>query len=278
MKPEIRKIGLAISFSPNSLAHLELARQLCRRWGSVLTLIYAGQPDDAMKKRLEETKEELKKEAVSASVVTGQGNPARVILNAAKELKFDLLIAGALERENLQGYYIGSVARKLMRNSPCSLLILTPDFSKRKLLQKIYMTTNFSEANEPALLYATDLSRMNGGSLGLIREFQVPGLAMTVNATGSLAEAEDALEQWKKEEQAKMQIYIREHDFSGIPVSGVCIYGKEGFESGAYAKEQEADLLVMTAPERKLWLLDRIFQHDVEYILKELPCSLLLVR
>jgi nucleotide-binding universal stress UspA family protein len=231
-----------------------------------------------MKKRLEETKEELKKEAVSASVVTGQGNPARVILNAAKELKFDLLIAGALERENLQGYYIGSVARKLMRNSPCSLLILTPDFSKRKLLQKIYMTTNFSEANEPALLYATDLSRMNGGSLGLIREFQVPGLAMTVNATGSLAEAEDALEQWKKEEQAKMQIYIREHDFSGIPVSGVCIYGKEGFESGAYAKEQEADLLVMTAPERKLWLLDRIFQHDVEYILKELPCSLLLVR
>lgn len=278
MKPEIRKIGLAISFSPNSLAHLELARQLCRRWGSVLTLIYAGQPDDAMKKGLEETKEELKKEAVSASVVTGQGNPARVILNAAKELKFDLLIAGALERENLQGYYIGSVARKLMRNSPCSLLILTPDFSKRKLLQKIYMTTNFSEANEPALLYATDLSRMNGGSLGLIREFQVPGLAMTVNATGSLAEAEDALEQWKKEEQAKMQIYIREHDFSGIPVSGVCIYGKEGFESGAYAKEQEADLLVMTAPERKLWLLDRIFQHDVEYILKELPCSLLLVR
>ncbi|GMU86726.1 MAG: hypothetical protein AMXMBFR48_19670 [Ignavibacteriales bacterium] len=278
MKPEIRKIGLAISFSPNSLAHLELARQLCRRWGSVLTLIYAGQPDDAMKKRLEETKEELKKEAVSASIITGQGNPARVILNASKELKFDLLIAGALERENLQGYYIGSVARKLMRNSPCSLLILTPDFSKRKLLQKIYMTTNFSEANEPALLYATDLSRMNGGSLGLIREFQVPGLAMTVNATGSLTEAEDALEQWKKEEQAKMQIYIREHDFSGIPVSGVCIYGKEGFESGAYAKEQEADLLVMTAPERKLWLLDRIFQHDVEYILKELPCSLLLVR
>lgn len=278
MKPEIRKIGLAISFSPNSLAHLELARQLCRRWGSELTLIYAGQPDDAMLKKLEQTKAELKNDSVNAAVITGSANPARVILNAAKEKKFDLLIAGALERENLQGYYIGSVARKLMRNCPCSLLILTPDFSRKRILKKIYMTTNFSEVNQPALRFASDLTRMNGGSLGLIREFQVPGLAMTVNATGSLTETNDALEQWKKEEEAKMDIYIREHDFSGIPVTRVCIYGKEGFEAGAYAKEQEADLLVITAPEKKLSLLDRIFQHDVEYILKELPCSLLLVR
>lgn len=278
MKPEIRKIGLAISFSPNSLAHLELARQLCRRWGSALTLIYAGQPDDSIKKRLDETLAELKNDSIIASVATGSGNPDRVILHAAKEQKFDLLIAGALERENLQGYYIGSVARKLMRNSPCSLLILTPDFSKKKTLKKIFMTTNFTEANQPALRFAADLTRMNGGSLGLIREFQVPGLAMTVNATGSLTEAEDALEQWKREEQAKMNIYIREHDFNGIPVTSTCIYGKEGFEGGAYAKEQEADLLVITAPEKKLSLLDRIFQHDVEYILKELPCSLLLVR
>lgn len=278
MKPEIRKIGLAISFSPNSLAHLELARQLCRRWSAALTLIYAGQPDEAMKIRLEKTKTDLKNDSITVSVVTGSGNPARVILNAAKDLKFDLLIAGALERENLQGYYIGSVARKLMRRTPCSLLILTPDFSRKKLLQKIYMTTNFTEINEPALRFAADLTRMSGGTLGLIREFQVPGLAMTVNATGSLTEAEDAMEQWKREEETKMDIYIREHDFSGIPVSRVCIYGKEGFESGVYAKEQEADLLVITAPEKKLSLIDRIFQHDVEYILKELPCSLLLVR
>lgn len=278
MKPEIRKIGLAISFSPNSLAHLELARQLCRHWGSALTLIYAGQPDGEILKRLDSTKDDLRKDSIPASVVTGSGNPARVILNAAKEQKFDLLIAGALERENLQGYYIGSVARKLMRNSPCSLLILTPDFIRKKVLKSIYMTTGFTEVNELALWFAADFSRMNGGSLGLIREFQVPGLAITVNATGSLTEAEDALAQWKKEEQTKMNIYIREHDFSEIPVTGVCIYGKEGFEAGAYAKVQQADLLVMTAPEKKLNLLDRIFQHDVEYILKELPCSLLLVR
>ncbi|MBV6510693.1 MAG: hypothetical protein FMNOHCHN_00170 [Ignavibacteriaceae bacterium] len=278
MKPEIRKIGLAISFSPNSLAHLELARKLCRRWSSALTLIYAGIPDAAMKKRLEETEASLRSESIPASVVTGSGNPARVILNTAKEQKFDLLIAGALEKENLQGYYIGSVARKLMRNTPCSLLILTPDFSKRGVLRNIYMITAFTEENEPALSYAANLARMSGGSLGLIREFQVPGLAMTVNATGSLTEAEDALEQWKKEEEAKMDIYIREHNFSGIPVTRTCIYGKEGFESSAYTKEQNGDLLVMTAPAKKLSLLDRIFQHDVEYILKELPCSILMVR
>ena len=55
------------------------------------------------------------------------------------------------------------------------------------------------------------------------------------------------------------------------------IFGRRGYSIGHYAKVKRADLLIMNAP-KKTSLVDRIFPHDIEYILSELPTDLLIVK
>ena len=45
-----------------------------------------------------------------------------------------------------------------------------------------------------------------------------------------------------------------------------------------YARDKRADLLVVNSPSTHLNLLDRIFTHDIEYVLADLPCDLLIVH
>ena len=41
-----------------------------------------------------------------------------------EEKKIDLLILGAVKREQILKYYVGSIARKITRQAKCSILLL----------------------------------------------------------------------------------------------------------------------------------------------------------
>ncbi|MGB0892090.1 MAG: universal stress protein, partial [Flavobacteriaceae bacterium] len=70
---------------------------------------------------------------------------------------------------------------------------------------------------------------------------------------------------------------LEEIDFSDIKVKTQSIFGRRGYSIGHYAKVKRADLLIMNAP-TKTSVLDRIFPHDLEYILSELPTDVLIVK
>ena len=55
------------------------------------------------------------------------------------------------------------------------------------------------------------------------------------------------------------------------------IFGKRGYSIGHYAQVARADLLVMNAPP-KMTFWDRLFPHDIEHILTELPTDVLIVQ
>jgi len=56
------------------------------------------------------------------------------------------------------------------------------------------------------------------------------------------------------------------------------VFGKRGYTIAHYAKAKRADLLVVNSPDTKLRFLDRIFKHDLEYILADLPSDVLIVH
>ena len=70
---------------------------------------------------------------------------------------------------------------------------------------------------------------------------------------------------------------LKDVDCENLSVKMQSIFGKRGYSIGHYAKVKRADLLIMNAP-TKLGLLDRIFPHDLEYILSELPTDVLIVK
>jgi hypothetical protein len=55
------------------------------------------------------------------------------------------------------------------------------------------------------------------------------------------------------------------------------IFGKKGYSIGHYAQISRADLLVMNAP-TKMTFWDRLFPHDIEHILTELPTDVLILQ
>ena len=56
------------------------------------------------------------------------------------------------------------------------------------------------------------------------------------------------------------------------------IEGKPGYVISKFAREKNADLLVLNSPDKQMNLIDRVFPHDIEFALADLPCNLLIVQ
>ena len=62
-----------------------------------------------------------------------------------------------------------------------------------------------------------------------------------------------------------------------IAIKSQPIFGTQGYSIGHYAQISRADLLVMNAP-TKMTFWDRLFPHDIEHILTELPTDVLIIQ
>jgi len=279
MDKPFNKIGLAITFSPTGKALLYEAKRLQNLFNCEMILIHVGEKKDETNLKLIELLNSTGIDHQKTKIIWQSGDPAKAILKSAEAEKIDLLIAGALEQENLINYYVGSVARKIMREANCSVLIFTKPKEQRDKFKKFCVTIDFSEQSENALIKAHQFALMEKAEeLILIREIQVPGLAMAVQDSGSTSETENARQTWKTEEEAKLKMLTHELNLKGVPIKTVSLYGKQGWEANKFVQQINGDILVVPGPKRKLNLVDRVFQHDLEFILKQLPCSLLIVR
>jgi len=61
-------------------------------------------------------------------------------------------------------------------------------------------------------------------------------------------------------------------------LSSRIIKGKAGHAIGDFARKIKADLLIVNSPDHHLSLMDRIFVHDLEHLLGNLPCNLLIIH
>ena len=114
----------------------------------------------------------------------------------------------------------------------------------------------------------------------VVEEILQKEIQVTVEDDKSLKRANIIKERLKNREESRVRKIIAqlpEHLVNPIKVKTQSIFGKRGYSIGHYAEVVRADLLVMNAPS-KSGLLDRIFTHDIEYILSDLPTDLLIIR
>ena len=71
--------------------------------------------------------------------------------------------------------------------------------------------------------------------------------------------------------------HIPEEYTKNVTIKLQPIFGKKGYSIGHYAQVSRADLLVMNAP-TKMTFWDRLFPHDIEHILTELPTDVLILQ
>lgn len=274
-----KKIGLAITFSPNGLPLLRSAVRLQNLFNCELCLIHIGSKSPESELQMKNFVKNAGLSESSFSLVWKEGEPSKSIIKAAAENEIDLLVAGALEKENVIKYYFGSVARTIMREAPCSVLIMTNPGFEPKRFKKFCVSVDFTPLSEIAVKKSYEFAKLeNALEYVLIEEIEVPGLVITVYDSGSINETEKSKLEWQTEEEKKLKIFAKELNLSGLDYKTVALFGKQGWEGRNFVKSNGIDLFVVPSPPKKLKFFDKLFQHDLEFILSQLPCSLLIIR
>ncbi len=210
-----------------------------------------------------------------------EGKPVNAILKACEKFSIDLLVLGALQHENMYQFYMGTIARDLTRKVKCSVLLLIKPSAVRVASQHVVVNGFDAPSTPVAILKAFQVSKALGvQQITIVEEITQKEVHVTVEDDRSLKRASLKKERLKRKEESRVRNLI-----SGFPdtltqsidVKIQSIFGRRGYSIGHYAEVVRADLLVMNAPE-KLGVLDRIFPHDLEYILSDLPTDVLIVR
>ncbi|HET6993210.1 MAG TPA: universal stress protein, partial [Bacteroidia bacterium] len=118
-------IGVAVAFSPRLEALLAEAKKMSESFGAQLLLMHIGERTRTKEARLDDVIRKLGIDEKKTRVIWHEGNPVITLLELCKLNIVDLLIVGAMRKENMLQYYLGSVARKISRKAKCSVLLLT---------------------------------------------------------------------------------------------------------------------------------------------------------
>ncbi len=279
MKITYQKLALGVAFSPTAEAMLAETARLARSFRAELLLIHVGTKSPENEQRLVALLESSDLDPQKVTVVWESGDPARVILDCCKKHGVDLLVTGALKTENLVQYYVGSVARRVLRQAKCSVFTIVNPSKEARRFRNIVVNAEDSSFIEEAIATACQLSpKDNGTWVHIVRELKLYGLTMSANDQYTEEEYDDVRQGLVKQEVDQVEELLRSIPHDGIRINIKMVSGKSGFELPKFAERKEADLLVVGAPPRKLHIFDRLFPHDLEYIFADLPCNLLVVR
>jgi nucleotide-binding universal stress UspA family protein len=280
LKP-FNSIGIGVAFSPNLKANLFEAARLALFFNSKLFLIHVGKSSEDKIKALKIILAPFKKEPLDYVVIFKLGNPVDVILNATEEHKIDLLILGAVQRERFLKYYIGSIARKITRKAKCSILLLIKPSILRVPCKHIVVNGLKDPKTERTIAFAFYVAKqLQTEKITVVEEIKQDQIKIKIDDDISLRRSNIIKERIKLREDSRIKdiiSHIPKEYTKNIVVKTQPIFGKQGYTIGHYAQISRADLLVMNAP-TKMTFWDRLFPHDIEHILTELPTDVLILQ
>ena len=169
-------------------------------------------------------------------VIIKEGNPVQKILKLAKIKSADLIIMG--RKKSLKGS--GIVASHIARNSPCSLLLVTPN--EHSDIKKIMVPLDFSEHSLLSLQQAMEIANGPDTEVMVVHVYDVPtGYSKIGKSYDEFAEI------MKSNASKECQQFMK---INNIPKNVKCEYLLDGFGKSIdliyeSAKKKSADLIVV---------------------------------
>ena len=260
-----KSVGIGVTFSPNLKANIYEASRLSLMFNSKLILIHVGEETAEKKDTFTNILAPFLNQNLSVDIIFKSGNPVDVILSVSQNKNIDLLILGALKKEKL----VNSI-----------LLLINPSI-ERIACQNIVVNGLKDPKTEQAIESAFYISHCLGSKMvTIVEEINQDEVAIKVEDDKSLRKATILKERIKLRETTRIKSIVehipKEHT-DLVTIKSQPIFGKKGYSIGHYAQISRADLLVMNAPS-KTTIWDRIFPHDIEHILAELPTDVLIIQ
>jgi nucleotide-binding universal stress UspA family protein len=273
-----RKIALAIAFSPRIEALIAEAKRLKDLHGSELVLIHIGKKTQELEARLFSILEKQGVNLKLTKVVWEEGKPAKKIIQVCNSEGVDLLVAGALKKEELFTYYIGSIARKIIRKAKCSVLVLIEPSMDPRSFQKIVINGTQQVQTPYVIGQAIELCKLEKAKqVFILNEIKMYGLKMATISDNSEFEISKNRKKLVNEEIQYVEDILQTIDKGELKVNIKVTSGRWAPELAKFSESIAADLLILGGHEN-LTFFDRLFPHDIEDILGNLPCNLLIIK
>ncbi|MGZ4983063.1 MAG: universal stress protein [Chthoniobacterales bacterium] len=270
-----KRIAVASAFSPRFEQVLAEAKRVRDRFGSELNLIYVGKKDENTTRRFAEALIALELPADSR-IFYHQGSPADAILEAVRENCVELIVAGALEKEVVLRPFLGNVARRLVREAPCSVMLFTkPEREPKTLKRIVFFVPDYSDHARHALQRAFLLAEKEGcENLYAIRVYTTFDQARaTLRAKREDKAAEKA--RTLEEDELALEKFIEGAGHTDVPIDARCVRGNTGFAASNFVQSVEADLLVVPiAPSRE----SKELPAQIAWLTDVIPCNLWIIR
>jgi nucleotide-binding universal stress UspA family protein len=191
------------------------------------------------------------------------------IVDVLDDPTFDLVVVGTQGRTGLARVLLGSVAEKVVRHAPCSVLAVHPD-GESKTFTNVLCPVDFSDDSRHAVDLAADLVGPGGAGITLLHVVEAP-----VSYSGDLPEPElvsrrskEYLDTWASQLRGKVSVPVTEH----------CRLGWAGAETLAVLeRDRTIDLVVMGSHGRTG--IKRVLLGSVaEKIVRHAKCPVLVAR
>jgi hypothetical protein len=142
-------------------------------------------------------------------VIWMEGEPIDTILKLCKLNVVDLLVLGALEKENLYKYYVGSIARTISRRAKCSVLLLTNPSINPKKMRKIVV----NGVDNPKTIHTLKATHYVAKSekildFTVVQEVNTPLLSMTIAESGTEPEVSKIKKEMQEEDFSRLNTLI----------------------------------------------------------------------
>jgi nucleotide-binding universal stress UspA family protein len=266
-------IAVASTFSPRFKQVLAEAKRIRERFSSDLHLIYVGDRNEETAKKFSDALAQLQLPADS-TIHYEDGDPGEAILRALAREKIDMLVAGALEKEVVLHPFLGNVARRLVREALCSVMLFTKPDAKPKPLRRIVFVADYSDYGLQALKRMLPLAAAE-----LCERLYVIRIITTFDQARASIRA-DAAEgekrQTKDEEEDTLERFVLSAGATEVPIEARCIRGNTGLAASDFVQSVKADLLVV--PMQKNAGAIQQLPSNIAWVTDVIPCNLWIIK
>ena len=268
-----KTIAVATTFSPRFKRVLAEAKRIGDRFAAELHLIHVGKQNQETSKKFSDVLAELGLPADSP-IHYEEGAPAEAILTALAREKIDMLIAGALEKEIVLHPFLGNVARRLVREASCSVMLFTHPQKNPKPLRRIVFIADRSEnglrALKTTLLLAEAESCERLYVIGIITAFDEARASMAGDPNANPAPMP------KHAEEDALEELVLSAGMTEVPIETRSIRGATGLAASDFVRSVEADLLVVPLPQSRGTLQQ--LPSNIAWVSDVIPCNLWVIR
>lgn len=288
---QLKTILVGVDFSECSRCALEQAVRLACWNNAGLRIIHVMRPpflnsnDEALQHTLDVLRGRMREEAVSrladwaarACAPAGHtrevihGVPLDVLLTESRSKDADLLVLG-VTGDSMLANGTGTLSTKCLRKAGTKVMLVKA--SHAQPFRRIVACVDFSEASREVLAQAWRVAGRDRAEVHLLHVFQPEWRFWT-----SMTEL-PALGDFEKSYRAILEGNLRQFAAQSIqanPVVSVCPGKTHGHGIAEYCRNVDADLVILGS-KGQTNLKYVLLGSTVERLLKEIPCSVLLVR